>query len=807
MKKIVLALFASTCALGACAETLVDENTTYTYTSLEGNKVELVSVTPKLQGPELDLAVVQKLFSGEDLQIAQLANIDNVVEDKEAITSVVLPEYIVNWRHVREDLLSLPNVESAFGGGGAITTIDGIAYADGGRVLVRCPKAHAGAVKLPSNCRRILPYAFAGCRNLTDVSGGAEVLRVGSCAFGDLYEGDDVASFITNRQDGVVMVEHAVIGWKGDNVPSTIELPAGATSVADVAFPEAVTNVTGGLGVKWVGVDAFEGFVDASPSGELVMVGDVLIGCGHHGDVVSTLTPPANTVAIAPSAFMGMDAIVELDFAGLDNLEVIGDNAFFGCSGLERVDLPDGVKEIQDCAFQSCDNLSEFRFGTATEALGYGVFDSCSKLEDVYFRCEKAPREDVESSYDFQSGFYDGTPDILTTHVTPNSTGWNLDDDGKWCLRNFDRKQKRKAITGYVGYYSKWTLAELGVSVPPAGTVYTAVAYGLPNGLVLKANAARKDKKGRVVTPAKTSWWIEGVPTTTLDRDTQTAFVKTTVNGVSTLHPLDLEVREQTILDYDLNLKEFVVKKPGEYGLSKGWTMSNLPKGLKQAKKAMKVKVGRKTYSVPAYGVYGVPTVPGNYIVTAKKKTGSWNEVRKYRYRVLDADGNPVEDDPGFSRLPVRLEFNDDDGTKPLSIQGGLRKDGGQAVIKTFSSQPGATLKLVGAPATLSLEKVSEGSIEDVWKLVGFALPGDYHISVVATLDGYDDVRQSILLQSAALPDWATGSFSGYVASGYDEHSLWGYFTMSVTAKGAISGKLDRDGDGACGGTSHGAIA
>lgn len=793
MKKF-LSMLAAVCAFGAFAESLHDEdtNTTYEYNISEGDAVTLCGVSPKLQGPELNFADIQKRLSDENLHITQVADLDEIVEDKSAITSVVLSEYMESRMNVSDLISALPNVESASGGSGSITTIDGVVYADGGRVLIRCPKAYVGAVKLPAYCRQIRAYAFAGCRNLTGVSGGAEVLRVGSCAFGDFSEPDTLAGFVANLPDGLVMVGNVVIGWKGDNVPSTIELPAGAKSVADAAFPDTVTNVTGGAGVKWVGVDAFEGFVDASPSGELVMVGDVLIGC--HGDIVSTLTPPANTVAIAPSAFMSRVAIVELDFAGLENLEIIGGNAFYGCEGLARVVLPDSVKEIQDCAFESCKNLYEFTFGTSTESLGYGVFGSCTSLTDVYFRCAKAPREDCESGYDFQSGLYAGTPDTLTTHAMLDSTGWNLDDDGKWCLRNFDRNMKRDAVTGYVGYYGKWMISDLGVVAPPAGTVYSAIAYGLPKGLTLKSNPAVK-KKGKVVIPAKTSWWIEGVPTATLDRSTQTAFVETTVNGLSILYPLDLEVLEPDVPDYEFHLKEVVVRKPADFGLTTGWKMSNLPGGLTQVTKATTVKIGGKKRQVPAYGVWGAPKKAGNSIVVAKKKKGSWYEVRKMRFRVRDADGNLIDDPPAIPRPIIGLDFNDGDGTKRLGVFGGVRAGGGEEVVHSFTTAPGAKMTLSGAPSTMKLVEETEGSGN--WNLVGYALPGNYRVSVTASdpSGAMDSSTQSLMVRSAALPDWAKGTFSGYSVSVETPSRLVDYATASVGEKGVISGKMAFDGE------------
>lgn len=806
MKTIVPALFASVCALGAFAGEITAEfgtNTyTFAYTDGDDGKVTLTEIKRQVEGapasgrwaePDFDMTAIQKLFSeeGQGLRIVGLEeDLDCYFEDTSAITSVVLSEYLSD-DAVKALRDSLDGLETFSGFGNEFSTADGLVYVDGGRTLLTCPKARAGAVKLPGNCRAIKSHAFYGCRNLTGVSGGAEVMRVDENAFGDLKDQDGLPPFIADAEDGVVMVCRAVIGWKGESdPPATVTLPAGATSIASKAFPGSVTGVEGGMGVVWVGPDVLPGLVPNSPAGDLVMVGRVLMGCNGN---ITELTPPSDTVMIAPQAFLEKFSLETLNLSGLDLLEVIGDQAFSYCS-FTSVELPDSLKEVGSEAFANCGVLEKFTFGKATAKLGAGTFRLSPGLAHVYFRCEQAPTVDQPER------FHEGFPHPINVHAMIGSTGWELDGDGRWYGHDFYFDMRRDAVTGYVGYYDKWMLTELGVDVPPAGTVYSAVAYGLPKGLVLKANAAKKNKKGKVVTPAKTSWWIEGVPTTTLDRLTQTAFVKTTVNGVSTLQPIDLEVKEEpAILDFDLSLKKFVVKKPGEYGLDKGWTMSNLPKGLTQAKKAIKVKVGRKQYSVPAYGIHGAPTVPGNYIVTAKKKTGSWYEVRKYRYRVLNADGTPVEDDPVISKTPVELKFNyyddinDYDGTRQLSIQGGLRKDGGESVIHEFTAEPGAKLTLSGAPATLKLIEEIEGSGN--WKLVGFANPGDYHVSVVATLDGLEDSRQSVIVNAKSLPDWATGSFIGYVGGPDHEDTLWGAFTMSVTAKGEISGKLDRDGE------------
>ena len=92
-----------------------------------------------------------------------------------------------------------------------------------------------------------------------------------------------------------------------------------------------------------------------------------------------------------------------------------------------------------------------------------------------------------------------------------------------------------------VGEYVKIRLEDLGYDVPTDGTTpYSVTAYGLPAGLQLKYNAAvtKKVKKGKkivtvVVKPAKSEWWIEGVPTAALDYETNPPYLAITVGGVT----------------------------------------------------------------------------------------------------------------------------------------------------------------------------------------------------------------------------------------------------------------------------------
>ena len=197
-------------------------------------------------------------------------------------------------------------------------------------------------------------------------------------------------------------------------------------------------------------------------------------------------------------------------------------------------------------------------------------------------------------------------------------------------------------LTLKAGEYFKATLAELGYDVPTDGTPYSVVAKGLPAGLKLKYNAAWKNKKGKVVIKAKSEWWIEGVPTAALDFFTNPPYLVITVNGVAKVHALPIEVLPQEVVDLgELALGQTLdVQDPYRLpGVTNGWTVTGLPKGLKYTAKRVteKLKSGKKKIVVTKaqpYSVYGKTTKAGLFTITAKKKVGAFYETMKYRVLV-----------------------------------------------------------------------------------------------------------------------------------------------------------------------------
>ena len=61
----------------------------------------------------------------------------------------------------------------------------------------------------------------------------------------------------------------------------------------------------------------------------------------------------------------------------------IGDDAFWGCSGLTSVTIPNSVTSIGHYAFYKCSGLTSVTIPNSVTSIGYGVFEGCRGLTSV----------------------------------------------------------------------------------------------------------------------------------------------------------------------------------------------------------------------------------------------------------------------------------------------------------------------------------------------------------------------------------------------------------------------------------------
>ena len=88
-----------------------------------------------------------------------------------------------------------------------------------------------------------------------------------------------------------------------------------------------------------------------------------------------------NVVEIDNHAFYGCSGLSSIELP--DNVTKIGSYAFYGCSSLVSIELSNSVVEIGSYAFQNCSNLENIVIGTGVEVIPFYCFSNCKKLLSI----------------------------------------------------------------------------------------------------------------------------------------------------------------------------------------------------------------------------------------------------------------------------------------------------------------------------------------------------------------------------------------------------------------------------------------
>lgn len=156
----------------------------------------------------------------------------------------------------------------------------------------------------------------------------------------------------------------------------TIYIPANLTSIKPDAFFDCQYLSTITISDECKNFKVVDNVLYSKDGTKLVMYGDKTTASAID------FTVPASVTEIGTYAFC-QTKITALSFESDSTLETIGWNAFYGCSGLTNLEIPDSVTTVDTYAFYSCSNLTSVKLPNGTTSLPYCSFGTCSKLESL----------------------------------------------------------------------------------------------------------------------------------------------------------------------------------------------------------------------------------------------------------------------------------------------------------------------------------------------------------------------------------------------------------------------------------------
>jgi len=272
------------------------------------------------------------------------------------ITSITIPNSVINIE------------DQSFAGCTSLATINvdtnntnyssehGVLYNKNKTTLVAYPGGKTGAFTIPDNVTSIGEWAFSNCTNLTNITIPDNVTNIGEWAFG-------FCSGLTSVtiKNGVTRIE----GWAffGCSGLTNIIIPDSVTSIGDQAFRNctSLASITIPDSVTSIGGAAFYDttWFDNQPNG-LVYAGKVAYE--YKGDM------PANTRITL-----------------LDGTKEITDAAFFNCTNLTSITIPNSVTNIGFVAFSGCSGLTNVTVPNSVTSIGEAAFQLCTRLTSVTF--------------------------------------------------------------------------------------------------------------------------------------------------------------------------------------------------------------------------------------------------------------------------------------------------------------------------------------------------------------------------------------------------------------------------------------
>ena len=242
---------------------------------------------------------------------------------------------------------------------------------------------------IPANLKEVIitgsanigDYAFKDCSGLTSITIPNSVTSIGYWAFygcsglTNIYYTGDIASWCGIKGLGNLMSyvdANKTLYIDNQEVAGNLTIPAGITSIGHCAFSgcNGLTGIAIPNSVTSISFSAFENC--SGLTSIIVEEGNTKY---HSKDNCLIETETKTLISGCQNSIIPNDGSVTS----------IGFSAFYGCSGLTSITIPDSVTSIGGWAFRSCRGLTSITIPDGVTSIGDSAFYGCSKLTSAIF--------------------------------------------------------------------------------------------------------------------------------------------------------------------------------------------------------------------------------------------------------------------------------------------------------------------------------------------------------------------------------------------------------------------------------------
>ncbi len=221
-------------------------------------------------------------------------------------------------------------------------------------------------IRIGSGVKSIGDEAFAGCVNLKKVTLSEGLKEIGADAFLECTSLEEI-----NLPDSLQWLGSGI--FEGCESLKTIRLPKKLDYLPEAAFADCTALTDVALPEKLEGLDGTMEY-ETEIYGQNIRAKGVFEGC----TALEKIVLPKGLKYVGDHAFYGCTALKAVEMHGV---EYIDGYAFANCTALTELDLPSTILSIDEHAFEMCLHLQKLYLPKTINNIGFAAFKNCPDIQ------------------------------------------------------------------------------------------------------------------------------------------------------------------------------------------------------------------------------------------------------------------------------------------------------------------------------------------------------------------------------------------------------------------------------------------